>query len=151
MPSGTSKAETGEERLPQNHHGDVGMYKILWVGMGGFVGSSLRYALSAAVHRLLPLAIFPLGTLAVNVVGCLSIGMLSGFAESHDVLEPHMRLFLFVGLLGGFTTFSTFGFETFALANGGRVARAAATVLLHIAIGIGAVWFGYVSTRGTPA
>ena len=127
------------------------MFKILWVGMGGFVGSSFRYMLSSAIHRLSPTAIFPFGTFAVNVLGCLAIGLLSGYAETHDVFEPHIRLFLFVGLLGGFTTFSTFGFETFALMSGERMARAMATVLLHLVIGIGAVWLGYVVTRGTPA
>lgn len=125
------------------------MYKVLWVGMGGFVGSSLRYVMSAAVARVLPVAVFPLGTLAVNVLGCLSIGMLSGYAEINDVFDPHVRLFLFVGLLGGFTTFSTFGFETFTLANGDSMPKAIATVLLHVAIGLGAVWFGYVTMRGT--
>jgi len=127
------------------------MYKILWVGMGGFAGSSLRYLISTLIHRLLPSSIFPIGTLAVNVLGCLSIGMLSGYAETNDVLDPHMRLFLFVGLLGGFTTFSTFGMETFTLASGDRLVRAVATVVLHLLIGLLAVWYGYNTMKGTPA
>ena len=91
--------------------------QILLVGAGGFVGSVLRYGLSGAVHRLLPFAAFPYGTLAVNVVGCLAIGLLAGWSEARQVIGPELRLFLFIGLLGGFTTFSTFGYETFEMAR----------------------------------
>lgn len=117
--------------------------KILWVGMGGFLGSSTRYVVSSAIRRLLPHAIFPYGTVAVNVVGCLVIGWLTGYADLHDTLAPHVRLFLFVGILGGFTTFSTFGFESFALLTGGRAGHAFASIAMHLFVGIGAVWLGY--------
>ena len=116
--------------------------QILLVGAGGFLGSVLRYGLSGLVYRL-PFAAFPFGTLAVSLLGCLAIGLLAGLAESRQLIGPDMRLFLFVGLLGGFTTFSTFGYETFALLRDGEHLRVAASVLVHLLVGVGAVWFGF--------
>ena len=72
-------------------------------------------ALPPFVHRLMPLSEFPFGTFVVNVVGCLCIGVLNGVAETRQIIGPELRLFLMIGLLGGFTTFSTFGYETLAL------------------------------------
>ena len=118
---------------------------ILWVGFGGFVGSSLRYLLSGWVHRLPGTSTFPHGTLAVNVIGCLALGFLGGWAEHRQVLSPATRLFLMIGVLGGFTTFSTFAFETLAFAHGSDAARAFANITLHIVLGLGAAWLGYVA------
>jgi len=115
----------------------------LMVGAGGFVGSILRYAVSGLVHRLMPLATFPFGTLAVNAAGCLVIGVLGGISESRHAVGHDMRLFLFLGLLGGFTTFSSFGYETLALMRDGETARAAANVALHLVTGLGLAWAGY--------
>lgn len=116
------------------------------VGAGGLVGSVLRYALSGVVHRLLP-ATFPYGTLAVNVTGCLAIGLLGGLASSRQVIGPGLRVFLFLGLLGGFTTFSTFGYETMTLVRSAEQLRAAANVALHLVLGLGAVWAGLLLSR----
>jgi len=120
-----------------------GVRELLLVGSGGFVGSVCRYALSGAVHRLVPLAVMPLGTLAVNAVGCGVIGFLAGLSESRQLIGPDLRLFLFLGVLGGFTTFSTFGYETLALARGGEHFRAAGNVLLTLALCLVAVWLGH--------
>lgn len=114
------------------------------VGLGGFAGALARYGLSGWVHRRLPLATFPFGTLAVNLVGCLAIGVLAGLAESRQVLGPHARLFAMIGLLGGFTTFSTLGWETVAMLRDGEIVRAVASVGAHVGGGLALVWIGYV-------
>jgi CrcB protein len=112
------------------------------VGAGGFLGSILRYAVSGAVHRAMPTTTFPYGTFVVNTVGCLAIGFLAGMAETRQLIGPEMRLFLFIGLLGGFTTFSTFGYESFALLRDGEHLRVAAYVGGHILVAFAAVWAG---------
>jgi len=117
--------------------------QLTLVGAGGLLGSVLRYALSGFVQRMVPMAGFPYGTLAVNVVGCFCIGTLGGLAEARQMLGPEMRTFLLIGVLGGFTTFSTFGYEAFAMARDGEHMRAAASILLHVGLGLLAVWLGY--------
>jgi len=113
------------------------------VGSGGFAGAILRYALGGLVHRAAPMTTFPLGTLAVNLAGCLSIGVLAGMADSRQLLGPEARTFALIGLLGGFTTFSTFGYETLALVRAAEYARASANVCLHLILGLGLVWLGF--------
>lgn len=113
------------------------------VGAGGFVGSVLRYAVSLLTYRLWPQQPLPVATLAVNVVGCLVIGFVAGVSEVRGVVGHGMRLFLVVGLLGGFTTFSTFGFETFALFREGETARALLNLALNATATIAAVAAGY--------
>jgi CrcB protein len=121
---------------------------MLWntflVGCGGFAGAVLRYAAGGLVHRMLPLATFPFGTLVVNLSGCLVIGALAGLAETRQLFSPEMRLFALVGVLGGFTTYSTFGYESFAMLRDGEALRAAANVLVHVLLGLTAVWLGYM-------
>lgn len=121
----------------------------LMVGAGGFVGSVLRFGVNGIVHRWIPSPAFPYGTLAVNVIGCFAIGLLGGLAEARDVIGPGLRLFLFIGLLGGFTTFSTFGFETLALARTAAPVGAVANVVLHVVAGLGAVLLGLMLARGS--
>ncbi|MDT8320488.1 MAG: fluoride efflux transporter CrcB [Xanthomonadales bacterium] len=116
------------------------------VGAGGFLGALARYGLSGWVHRQLPLATFPYGTLAVNLLGCLLIGVIAGLAESRQMFSPEFRVFALIGVLGGFTTFSTFGFETFALMRDGDHLRAGASVGLHLVFGLTLVWLGYAIT-----
>jgi CrcB protein len=86
--------------------------------------------------------VLPWGTLAVNVLGCLAIGFCGGLAESRQLFAADARLFLFIGVFGGFTTFSTFGYETFALLRDGDTLRAILNILLQIGFGLGAVWAG---------
>ena len=116
--------------------------QILLVGAGGFLGSVLRYGMYGLVSRL-PIAAFPYGTLAANLLGCLAIGLLAGLAESRQLIGPDMRLFLFVGLLGGFTTYSAFGYETFVMARDGEHLRAAWNVGFHVVLGLTLVWWAY--------
>ena len=123
------------------------MKAILLVGTGGFVGSVLRYLISGWVFRLLDEPWFPAGTLAVNVVGCLAIGFLGGIAEQRRIFDPEFRLFVFVGILGGFTTFSAFAYETSSLVEDGRMAMALLNIALQVMVGLFAVWLGGLLAR----
>ena len=116
------------------------------VGSGGFLGALARYGLSGIVHRHLPGTTFPYGTMAVNLLGCLLIGVIAGLAESRQLFGPEFRAFALIGILGGFTTFSTFGYETFAMLRDGEYFRSAANVGMHVVFGLILVWLGYVLT-----
>jgi len=116
---------------------------LLLVGSGGFLGAVGRYALGGFVHRALPAVAFPIGTLAVNVLGCLAIGALGGLADARQILGPGTRLFLLIGVLGGFTTFSSFSYETLALARDGEFLRSGINVLASVTFCLLAVWLGH--------
>lgn len=118
------------------------MSQLVLVGFGGFLGSVCRFFLAGFVHRLAPYLGIPFGTLVVNVIGCFLIGLLNGLAESRQLFGPDIRLFLFIGVLGGFTTYSTFGHETLALLRDAEVSKAVTIVILHLVAGLGAVWVG---------
>ncbi len=119
------------------------MIKILMVGIGGFAGSVCRYLISDLSHKLFNNPFFPYGTLTVNVVGCLSIGLLVGLSETRQMFTPEIRALLLIGFLGGFTTFSTLGYEIFSVARDGQFLSAAANLILHLILGLGAVWLGF--------
>lgn len=118
------------------------MIQIILVGAGSFLGGVLRYAMSAWVHRVLDNPWFPYGTLAVNGSGCLVIGFLAGLAETRLAFTPETRLFLFVGILGGFTTFSSFALETFSLVRDTQSLAALVNISLQLALGLLTVWIG---------
>lgn len=113
------------------------------IGSGGFVGALARYSVGGFVHRQLPMAVFPYGTLLVNLLGCLLIGLLAGLAESRQLFGPQLRQFAMIGLLGGFTTFSTFGLETVAMLRDADYLRAGANVGISVVAGLALVWLGY--------
>jgi CrcB protein len=117
--------------------------KFLIAGLGGFVGSAFRYWISTETYRLLGQG-FPYGTLLVNVVGCFLIGFLMAFFEERFVINPNLRIFLTIGILGGFTTFSTFSFETVSLLREGSYLTASANVMYSLLNCLGATWFGGV-------
>lgn len=121
--------------------------QILVVGFGGFFGSALRFALGGWVQRMFPYSQFPVGTMTVNVLGCLMIGFLGGLAEQRQLLDTGMRLFLLVGLLGGFTTFSTFAYESLALAQDSQYFKMLFNVAGQVLIGFSAAWLGLVAAR----
>jgi CrcB protein len=112
------------------------------MGAGGFLGSILRYLFSGYIQGVLRSAGFPYGTLAVNILGCLLIGFLSELAESQGAFRPEARAFMFIGFLGGFTTFSTFSNETVNLLRASENLLAYANIAMHIILGLGAVWLG---------
>jgi CrcB protein len=124
--------------------------KVLIVGVGGFLGAAARYGLSGLVHRYLGSS-FPFGTLTVNVAGCLLIGMLVYAAEDRAAISPNARLFLAIGLMGAFTTFSTFGYETLAMLQDRRFAAAMLNVGANVALGVPAVWLGRTVLRAVGA
>lgn len=119
------------------------MKNLLLVGGGGFAGAILRYFISGVVLQQTAASRFPWGTLVVNVVGCLAIGAISGYAVAREALSAEARLFLMTGVLGGFTTFSAFGLETMALAREHSWGAAALNIVAHVVLGLAAVWAGY--------
>jgi CrcB protein len=118
------------------------MVKILFIAGGGAIGSVLRYAVQGWVQRASG-EIFPYGTLVANVLGCLIIGILAGALAGPLLIREEYRMGLMVGVLGGFTTFSAFGLETFNLANDRQFGLAAANVVVSCILGLAAVWIGY--------
>lgn len=118
------------------------MREILLVGGGSFIGGIGRYGLAQLMFRFIPDARFPIATFLANFLGCFAIGLLMGSDESRNLVTPNLRLFLVVGILGGFTTFSTFGYDTVALLRSGRGDLALMNVLLSVIICLSAVWIG---------
>lgn len=116
---------------------------VLLVGLGGFLGSISRYALGGLVLRQSGANRFPLGTLVVNVLGCLVMGLVAGLAERWHLFGGPTRLFLMTGLLGGFTTFSAFAYETYFLGREHAWSSAVANVFLSVVLGLGFLWVGH--------
>ena len=119
------------------------MINYFLVGIGGFLGSILRYSASGFVQHIFGKSYFPYGTLFVNIFGCVLIGFFSGLAENRQLFNPETRILVFVGFLGGFTTFSTFGYEVFNFARDGQITSSLINIALHVVFGVGAVGFGY--------
>ena len=120
--------------------------QLLAIAAGGALGALMRFWVSSGVHGVAGRS-FPYGTLTVNVLGSLLIGILYvAFNERLDV-SPHWRALLLVGVLGAFTTFSTFSMETLELLEKGDVIKAAANVLLNVVLCISAAWLGVLLTR----
>ena len=120
----------------------LGLKEILIVAVGGAVGSVARYKLGGFALHHTQAWNFPVSTFAVNVAGCLAIGILAALVEHHDLFSPSVRLLLFTGLLGGFTTFSAFGYESVFLLRRGLLSVAAGYVLLSVVGGLSAVFVG---------
>ncbi|QTA88172.1 fluoride efflux transporter CrcB [Desulfonema magnum] len=120
------------------------MNKIILVGTGGFVGAILRYVIGGYVQKWTASVGFPYGTLSVNLIGCLVIGMLSRMDEIRSVFSPEIRLLVFVGVLGALTTFSTFSNETISLMNDKRIYLAFLNIVIHIIFGLSAVLLGRI-------
>ena len=118
----------------------------LLVGLGGFVGTLARYWLSGVVARRYG-ETFPFGTLAVNALGCLLIGFLFYFFYDRSLAAPTSRTVVFIGLLGGFTTFSSFGLQTFTLLRDGEVLLAFANVAASNILCLVLVWLGYTLAK----
>ena len=119
---------------------------LLLVGLGGALGSMARYMCSTLISRVAP-SLFPFGTFAVNVVGCVLFGIIVGLAEQRSVFRPEARAFLLIGVLGGFTTFSTFAFESFQLLRDGQFMSVAVNVVGQVIAGVVGLWAGFVFSR----
>jgi fluoride exporter len=115
----------------------------LAVALGGALGSVLRHGVNRLIHQQSPLARFPWATLTVNLVGCAVIGVLAGLIASGRLpMRATWREFVLVGILGGFTTFSTFGLDTITLMRAGAATQAVANVALQVGLGLGGVYAG---------
>jgi CrcB protein len=138
---GTKECDDGHPAIEE-----ANMSHYLAVGIGGFLGSIARYWLTGVVQRHAN-SFFPYGTMAVNVLGCLSIGLVWGLVEYRQMFSPNARLFLTVGFLGGFTTFSAFGNETFLLLREAEYLSAIANVVGSVAAGLLAVFAGWSAAK----
>ncbi len=120
----------------------LGLKQMLFVGVGGFLGSIARYKLGGFVLHRSAAWDFPLSTFLVNLIGCFAIGMLAALVERHDLFSTATRLFLFTGFLGGFTTFSAFAYEGLFLIRRGSPGVAVLYSGTSIGFGFAAVWIG---------
>lgn len=120
-----------------------GLSDLLLVGSGGFLGSIARYKVGGFILHRTPQLLFPLGTLVVNVLGCAIIGFLAGMAVRAEFPDYSWKLFLITGLLGGFTTFSAFGLESFLLLKQQEYIWAVINLLGSPLVGTLAVLLGY--------
>jgi CrcB protein len=118
------------------------LLNVFIVGVGGFVGSVLRYLVSGWAQDISKSLDFPYGTLAVNLLGCFMIGFLGQLAEARGIFTSETRLLVFIGLLGGFTTFSSFGNDTLNLARSGQMFNALTNVTVNVIFGLLLVWLG---------
>ena len=120
-------------------------YLLVFIGAG--IGGVCRFMMAPFVQRLSNGSTFPIGTFSVNMLGCLVIGLLAQLSESRSMFQGDTRLFLFVGVLGGFTTFSSFGYETFQLVRDGQITFAIANAVGQVALGLLSVWLGWLAGR----
>lgn len=122
------------------------MVKILFVGFAGFIGTVGRYWLSGVVARRYG-ETFPFGTLAVNLVGCFLVGLLFFLMQERYLVNQNLRTIILIGLLGGFTTFSSLGLQTFTLLQENEITLAALNMIASNVLGLLLVWAGYNLAR----
>ena len=120
----------------------LGLKQVLIVAFGGAIGSVARYKLGGFALHHTQAWNFPMSTFGVNMIGCFALGVLAALVEHHDLFSPSIRLLLFTGLLGGFTTFSAFGYEGVFLLRRGLFSVATSYVLLSVLGGLAAVFAG---------
>jgi len=119
---------------------------ILLVGVGGFVGSVARYLVAILFSSQIS-SVFPFATLTVNIVGCFLIGILFAVSDRGNVLSPEWRILLTTGFCGGFTTFSTFSYESLRLMQDGEYLYLAAYVFVSVFFGLAATYVGITLVR----
>jgi fluoride exporter len=122
------------------------MLKMLYIGLAGLLGTVARYGLSGWVDRKMGGG-FPVGTLTVNLAGCFLAGFLYQLLEHRFLIDPALRSVILIGFLGGFTTFSSYGVQTFTLALGGQFWLASVNVLASNVGGLLLLWIGYISAK----
>lgn len=114
--------------------------EYIWIGLGGFLGATSRYSFYLLEKRIVPG--FPMATLIVNLLGCFIAGIIWGLIERRSITDPGLKLFLMVGFLGSFTTFSTFTLETLNLLRSGELLSASLNVIFQVLLGLGLVYLG---------
>ncbi len=119
------------------------MKNIVLVGFGGFIGSIMRYLVTLGSQIWLKELTFPVATLIVNITGCFLLGLFNGWAENHHFFTIQIRLFMFVGILGSYTTFSTFGYETIEMMQNGNMLPALLNVAMQVIAGLLAAFIGF--------
>jgi len=119
------------------------LLEILMVGTGGFLGASGRYLTGKMVNHLIPAAQLPWGTIAVNIIGCFVIGFITGLYIFKEGMNPYLKLFVLVGILGGYTTFSAFSMETLELLKNGYTLRATLNLGVTFCLTLAAVGIGF--------
>ena len=122
--------------------GSILMFRTLFVGIAGLAGTLLRYWLSGFVARRYG-ETFPVGTMVVNVLGCLLAGAIFNLTEERFLINPTLRTVILIGFLGGFTTFSSYGLQTFTLLRDGEFALATINIVVSNVLGLFMVWVGY--------
>ena len=119
---------------------------MIWllIGLGGALGSVARHVLNHVIQQRNIAGTFPLGIFLINVLGSAAIGLFAGLVTSGRVsVSPELRTFVIVGILGGFTTFSSFSFDTLALIRAGRIEAALMNAVGQVVLSLIAVWMGY--------
>jgi CrcB protein len=120
------------------------LLSVFYVALGGALGSVSRYLLGTWTQSLSKSIDFPYGTLTVNLIGCFVIGFLSQLAEARGAFTSETRAFVFFGILGGFTTFSSFGNDTLNLLRDGETVNALANIGANVIVGLALVWLGRI-------
>lgn len=122
------------------------MGKLFLIGLAGFVGTLTRYGLSGMIAKRYG-ETFPLGTLAVNLIGCFLVGLLFYLMQERFLVNQNVRTIVLIGLLGGFTTFSSLGLQTFTLLQDGEFGFAALNLAASNFFGLLLVWAGYALAK----
>jgi len=122
------------------------MVRLLLIGFAGFIGTLGRYWLSGIVGRRYG-ETFPFGTLTVNLVGCFIIGLLFYLMQERYLVNENVRSIVLIGLIGGFTTFSSLGLQTFTLLRDNEIALAALNIVASNVLGLLLVWAGYTLAK----
>lgn len=120
---------------------------IILVGIGGFVGAVSRYLLGLGINALAPASKFPFGVMAANIIGSFMIGILWGIAEGNPIFKDKYALFLIVGVLGGFTTFSSFSLDNLKLLSEGLFLYAIMNMIISVSAGLFFTWLGFLLSK----
>ncbi len=115
---------------------------LIFIGIGGSIGSILRYLTTVLIEKYFT-SLFPLATFLVNIIGCLMIGVTMGILEKNEMMNSNIKWFLVTGFCGGFTTFSAFGFENIRLLQNGNIFLAFVYISASIILGLSSVWLGF--------
>lgn len=142
MTASHSSDDCAALRLRRRDASSTLLKEIAFVALGGAFGSAARYKLGGWILHHTAGSDFPFSTFFVNLAGCFVIGVLAALAEHHDLFSASARLFLFTGLLGGFTTFSAFGYESIYLLRRALIGVAALYIALSVGAGLAAVFGG---------